>query len=352
VNKLILRLKAVRRVAKDLLALLMGAGLYAFRRTTPDSAHQAMIRLFCWSGGRSNDLITMFIRISNRKAALPRPSGELGLSTGADAERIANHIRCDGYYVFDQRLSADICDRLLDFALHTPAKIRPAKGDPMPADAERLKTVYDRRNPLAVRYDFDTGDVLNCADVQSIMVNPGVLSVAQSYLNSTPIADVVSMWWHTAFSDQPDEEAAQFFHFDMDRIKWLKFFIYLTDVGPDNGPHCFVRGSHLTKGIPAALLSKGYARLSNEEVSRHYRQDQIVQFVAPRGTVLAEDTRGLHKGLEVRGGDRLMLQIQFSNSLFGGIYPRYSFRSMIPRLGYMTHAYPQVYQNYLGNGRF
>ena len=293
-SEVIPRLKAVGRVAKDVLALLFGGILYAFRRTTPDSAYQAMIRLFCWTGGRSNDLMTMLIRISDRKAALPGPRGELGVSTGLEAERVADYIHRDGYYVFDQRLSADICDRLLQFALHTPARVRPTKGTPLPAGAERLKTVYDRRNPLAVRYDFDVADVLNSADVQSIMVSPTVLSVAQSYLNSTPIADVVSMWWHTAFSNQPDEEAAQFFHFDMDRIKWLKFFIYLTDVGPDNGPHCFVRGSHRTKGIPAALLSKGYSRLSNEEVSP--RSNSSVRSTTRNGTC------GRHKRTSQRFG--------------------------------------------------
>ena len=44
----------------------------------------------------------------------------------------------------------------------------------------------------------------------------------------------------SAKSDKVDEHAAQMFHFDMDRPKWLKFFIYINDVNEKNGPHFFI----------------------------------------------------------------------------------------------------------------
>src|SRR6185437_17098348 len=103
--------------------------------------------------------------------------------------------------------------------------------------------------------------------------------------------------------------------------------------------HSFVRGSHRTGGIPSALLSKGYARLTDEDVARHYARTDVMEFLAPRGTVLAEDTRGLHKGLPVRRGDRLMLQLQFSNSLFGGYYPPAAFGALTPGLREMVAAH-------------
>ena len=334
----------------DMLMLAVGAVSYASTGRTPDRAYQAMIRFFCRTGGRSNDLMTRAIRITGRRAALPEPRGELGVSGQRDVERISNVISRNGYFVFERTLSADVCDRLLHFAISTPARVRPMAGEHRVALSER-RAVYERRKPLAVRYDFDPGDVLAQPEVQALLANPAILSVAQSYLGSTPIADVVTMWWHTAFTDQPDEEAAQFFHFDMDRIKWLKFFIYLTDVGPENGPHSFVCGSHRTGGIPAALLSKGYARLADEEVARHYASGDVVEFHARRGTVLAEDTRGLHKGLAVHSGDRLMLQLQFSNSLFGGYYSPASFRTMTQPLREMVAAHPAIYANYSDHGR-
>jgi hypothetical protein len=156
------------------------------------------------------------------------------------------------------------------------------------------------------------------------------------------------MWWHTAYSKVPDKGAAQYWHFDMDRIKWIKFFIYLTDVGPNNGPHSFMKGSHRTGGIPEKLRMKGYARLSDDEVESCYSNDSVVEFSTPRGTIIAEDTRGLHKGKVVLSGDRLLLQLQFSNSLFGGYYPPSRFSKMVnSNLQSMSVRYPRLYSNYV-----
>ena len=340
--------RSTLRVLADTVQVLWGWLAQGFSGVTPSGSYQAFIRLFCRSGGVSNDLMTRVIRIAGKRAPLPEPAGQFGVSGGRDAERIADVIRRNGYFVFDQALPAEVCDRLLDFALSNPAAVRSMAGEQRAENSVR-RAVYERGKPLAVRYDFETADVLAQPEVQALLADPAILSVAQSYLGSTPIADVVSMWWHTAYSDQPDEEAAQFFHFDMDRIKWLKFFIYLTDVGPDNGPHSFVRGSHRTGGIPSALLSRGYMRLTDEDVAQHYSGGDVVQFLAPRGTVLAEDTRGLHKGLAVRRGDRLMLQIQFSNSLFGGYYAPIRLRALTPPLRDMVATHPAVYANYTGH---
>jgi len=337
------------RLLMDVLSLLRGWIVYAVSGTTPAVSYQAFVRLFCHSGGVSNDLMTRAIAFIDRHQNLPEPGGQLGIGGVQQARVAADHIREHGYFVFPQRLAEQTCERLLRFSLSTPATVRPMYGTPRPSMAKRA--VYDRDHPEAVRYDFDCDDVLSCEDVQDLMINPSLLNVAQQYLGSMPIADVTSMWWHTAFSDRPDEEAAQYFHFDLDRVRWLKIFIYLTDVGPLSGAHCFVRGSHRTGGIPQALLSRGYTRLADHEVARHYSDDEIVEFLAPRGTILAEDTRGLHKGKAVRGGDRLMLQLQFSNSLFGGYYPPAAFRTMTAPLREMVAAYPIVYANYLGHGR-
>lgn len=198
-----------------------------------------------------------------------------------------------------------------------------------------------------MRYEFQEQDLINDSVVQTLIADMSFIAVAQAYLRCQPIIDVISMWWHTAFLERPDKDAAQFWHFDMDRIKWLKFFIYLTDVGPENGPHSFVSGSHRRGAIPDDLLSKGYARLTDEEVKRAYPEDRIIEFCGPRGTVIVEDTRGLHKGKHVERGDRLVLQIQFSNSLFGASYRPARFVGVQDdKLNDLRARYRRVYENY------
>ena len=264
-----------------------------------------------------------------------------------DLRRVSQDLETRGYHVFKAKLPDELCDRLLEFALAQPCKVR-LMSDRLGQTTGQISPLYNRARPEGVRYDFDPELLLGSPDVQELLADPSILGVAQAYLRATPIADVLGMWWHTAFSDRPDEEAAQYFHFDMDRVKWLKFFIYLTDVTPDTGPHTFVAGSHRSGGIPWALRRKGYARLTDEEVAAQYSADDFVEFSGPRGTVIAEDTRGLHKGKHVLRGDRLILQLQFSISLFGASYAPARVREIKSnRLAALAREYPGIYANYM-----
>src|SRR4029079_18875375 len=127
-------------------------------------------------------------------------------------------------------------------------------------------------------------------------------------LGCKPIVEPIYLRWSTSLSSLASDEAAQRFHFDMDRLQWLKFFIYLTDVNEENGPHVFVKGTHRNNGIPKQFRQQGYARISDEEVSRFFPEDSIIKVTGSAGTIFAVDTRGLHKGMVVRAKDRLMLQ--------------------------------------------
>ena len=102
----------------------------------------------------------------------------------------------------------------------------------------------------------------------------------------------------------------------MDRFRFVKFFVYLTDVDTNNGPHCYVRGSHLRK--PRVLLRD--ERILDDEIASHYKPENMVELTGPTGTILAVDTRGFHKGKPLVERDRLILQIQFADSLFGQNY--------------------------------
>ena len=69
------------------------------------------------------------------------------------------------------------------------------------------------------------------------------------------------------------------FHFDLDRICWLKVFIYLTDTDEDSGPHEYVETSHQVGAKPQELLNEGYSRISEEKIKKHYKKDILKKFV-------------------------------------------------------------------------
>jgi len=148
------------------------------------------------------------------------------------------------------------------------------------------------------------------------------------------------------FAGAPDNQAAQQFHWDMERIKWIRFFIYLTDVTADSGPHCFIKGSHRTGAIPDRLLKQGYVRQSDETMLEVYGKDAYMEFVGRRGTIIAEDSRGFHKGMEPKQGDRLLLAFELSNTTFGA-NKRHLIRNIhVPRFGEFAKRYPRVYSNF------
>lgn len=338
---------AIKQVTRGFLhsaKLAVGIAIYLTLKKTPAFAYQSMISLFCLTGGRSNDFLSRVIGTFSRPYSFPSATGVLGDMTGKQLRDSVAFLRNRGFYVFENRLPATLCDRLLQYAISHPCKMRPMDGG---QSGNPVAAIYHRGFPQSVRYDFDTQSLLENHDVQKILADLSFTAIAQEYLGARPVLDVLGMWWHTDFSDTPDSEAAQYFHFDMDRPKWLKFFIYLTDVETTSGPHTFVADSHRTGSIPLNLLRKGYARLTDKEVTEAFEEKNIIEFVAPRGTIIAEDTRGLHKGKHVENGDRLVLQVQFSNCLFGGYYPKaHTGSDLCGELKIAVEKFPGIYAVY------
>ncbi len=329
-------------------SIFLAAGLawYLISGANTIRAHRALVYFFCNSGGRFNDWCSRVIGMRHRPLELASKTGILGDMAGAGGQSALRQLNEKGYVTFERALPADACERLMRFALSTPANIRPMDGEVH--SPERKTAIYEEGKPQAVRYDYAVNGLLADHDVQDLLSDRSLLALAEMYLHARPRFDVLSMWWHTNFHSQPDSEAAQFYHFDLDRLKWLKVFIYLTDVGPHDGPHSFIEGSHGAKGIPQSFLSKGYVRLSDEEVLSHYGPEKEVRFSAPKGTIIVEDTRGLHKGNAVSGNSRLILQLQLSNSLFGAVYPKSRLPAKTtPDLTNMIRQLRDVYQAYL-----
>jgi hypothetical protein len=327
-----------------LCGLIVGLIVYLVSNKTPAFGYQSMIRLFCLTKGWSNDLLSKLVGRYKKTYHFSKPNGNFAVISDGEKQEAVKNLRELGFYVFDARLPEDFCNQLLEFATTHCCQARPMDGEEI---ENKKDIVYPRNMPSAIRYDFKLNDLLENQVLQAILADTSFAALAQEYLGTKPVVDVIALWWHTNFTDKPDKEAAQYFHFDMDRPKWLKFFIYLTDVSKDHGPHTFVAGSHKYNGIPSPLLNQGYSRLKDAEVEYYYEKKNIIEFIAPRGTIIAEDTRGLHKGKHVRIEDRLILQIQYSNSLFGAKYERATFPKNIDvRLKNTISRYPDLFKNF------
>jgi ectoine hydroxylase-related dioxygenase (phytanoyl-CoA dioxygenase family) len=323
--------------------LLYGAWVHMRTGETPQSAHLALIALFIRSGGRANDLLSRAVGILHPPYRLPRPSGVLGDLSTNDLAKIENQLETDGYYVFENCLSAEFCGRVIQQTLATDCVLA---GDEITQERPGNRARYYRDAPTAALYQLTRDDTTDLAEVQELVSDPSIIAVAQNYLKSKPIFTGIAMRWSPAIKNTPDSEAAQEFHCDRERIKWIRFFIYLTDVTVDSGPHCFIKGTHRTGAIPEDLLRQGYVRQKDEILLQRYGNEAYLEFTGPRGTIVAEDSRGWHKGKPPRKGDRLLLAFELCNTTFGA-NKRHLIRNIrVPRFGEFAVKYPRLYANF------
>jgi hypothetical protein len=174
-----------------------------------------------------------------------------------------------------------------------------------------------------------------------MLLDRGLLQIAQEYLGSTPIVDIVTAWYSFPTAN-PSHEAAQFFHFDLDRVRWLKAFLLLTDQTIETGAHVYIPGTQRDGGISSDLLAKGYTRLQDPDVENFYPKDTWKSMVAPAGSILLEDTRGLHKGISLQRDHRLMLQFEYAQTLFGNV----PFLATVPLDNYQDEYWNTMKRNH------
>jgi hypothetical protein len=136
--------------------------------------------------------------------------------------------------------------------------------------------------------------------------HPRILAVAAQFLGCKPTIGYLAAWWsyHTGIGPQQAEQ----FHRDVDDWKFVKLFVYLTDVGETCGPHVYVLGSSTRSELTEIR------RFSEEEVRMAFGEDGILTMTGKAGVGFLEDTFGIHKGKPVAQGARLIFQAVYALS--------------------------------------
>jgi Phytanoyl-CoA dioxygenase (PhyH) len=246
---------------------------------------------------------------------------------------IVEQLERDGVVVLDQRLPAGSVDALVGLAQRV--EVRSADGQAVVAQEPDALP--------APRYDVDERDLLADPAVQELVVHPPFRELAEAYLGGEVVSDLAAMWWSVAQPSGPSSAAAQLFHTDRDRLSFLKFFVYLTDVDENHGPHVYVRGSH--RHLPPRLRAD--RRYEDRKVLEVYGPDALVSITGPKGTVFVADTSGLHKGLPPQQGHRLVFQLEYASNLFGAPVVRCSPDLLEPRTRAAASAHPRTYARLL-----
>lgn len=305
-----------------------------------------MRKLYGLTNGRFNNWMSKRTSGNRKRHKLHATSGVLGDFSVADLNGIVDTMKRDGFYVFPQRLPQETIDAMRQFSRSTPATYLVPNSDAskfISAWSEK-PVLVDEEKPLSPIYHWDRQDLFENDKVLEVVLDDTFLLLAQEYLGMSPVLDHMGMWQSFPYGGMSKAESAQMFHYDMDRLKFVKFLMYLTDVEPKNGPHCYARGSQGMK--PDELLPD--SRKTDEQIEKHYGANNMVEITGKAGTVMMVDTRGFHKGKTPDEGTRVMFQLEFADSLFGQNYGFIDLTSEIkpkvqPRLNEYGKAYGAIF---------
>jgi hypothetical protein len=253
-----------------------------------DEAHQSqpttyalMRALYVRSRGRSQKAWSLLFRVFRR------PGRRL-----SDDLQIANEVRARGYAVRSGFLNNGQVKAMRSHLESQPGHMR-----------------------TRVRIDYAPEAILSMPGIGEVLAHPELLAAARNYLGTEPIFAGVNAWQSLHDANATSEEyseSAQLFHFDCDWPRFIKFFIYLTDVTESDGPFSIIEGTHRRKPV----WSDGrFAEV--DLLDGHGLRSSERRLTGDVGTLIAADTSAFHRGTPVLRGPRLMLQLEFAVSRLG-----------------------------------
>ena len=303
----------------DLLSLVFGICIYRLTKKTPYLSYKSMHRLFYIFGG----IVTEFIHNSTKS----KKRNILNYNHKENNEIIKN-INEDGLFIQENFLTSYEVEQIKKMISNYEFTLRTMDSDVKKNLTKSDRYKFDPKNPKAVIYPVDSNFLINQKIIQQIILKDEIFDIGLKYFGTEPLFDHVALSISTNFKKEPDKEAAQLYHFDLDKPKWLKFLTYVNDVGIDNGPHCFIKKTHKNNAIPFSLRSKGYIRIDDQNNNLKNMINNEIKITGKAGTSIIEDTKGLHKGLVVKSGYRILLNIQINSSMFGSPSKKVNFNKI------------------------
>ncbi|MCI4665747.1 MAG: phytanoyl-CoA dioxygenase family protein [Neomegalonema sp.] len=270
-------------------------------------------------------------------------TGFLGAYQADRVEEAVSVLDQEGYYVWPDLLGDETVDQLI--ALLGDVEFV-ERGVGVKVDGYDPATAADRG---ANRVDVASNlSLVQQPLIQQFLLDPMLLDIVQRRLEACPVVTSAHSWWTVGASLDEKElsRAALLFHQDKDWIKWLKAFVYLTDVDEQSGPHVYVKGSHRDYQDRFGEEPKFSSRLSDEEMEKVFGADRICAVTGKRGTLILGDTSAFHRGAPVLQGHRLMMQLEWSCSLFMSPSPALDERVLTSEAQALQASAPRIFANF------
>lgn len=230
------------------------------------------------------------------------------MSAEQDIGQVVSTLRTDGYYVGLQ-LSPNALDSFLKHCQASPCF---ADRDPnLKLHIKDRKTLEQRLGrPIKLASYFKQQE--EWPVFRSLLEDPMLQAIATAYLGRTPVYVRSELAWSFPYDASVADKrtAAQVLHCDINDYRTIKFFFYLTEVGPQNGPHAYIKKSPRTRSPLHQLLGQHCASISESDLILKY-DNQLVSVCGPAGWGFAGDPYYFHRGTTPINGERLLLQVEF-----------------------------------------
>lgn len=291
----------------------------------------------------TKDMCTLFSLIYPAKDFGHESKYLSSLQTEEQTLKAVKDLNNYGYHVLPIRLESSVVENIKSSLgkcnFHMRNKFGQIKG--------YNETNVDRTNSVTA-WISEQHDLNIIPAVQHIVFDPYILNVASRYFESTPIHVQSNCWWTKKYTSTHHSLStnAQLFHQDREFIRFLKVFIYLNDVTEQNGAHVYVKGSHKSKLLEERGEYNYSQRLTDEDVRTTFGKDNVISMTGKAGTIILEDTIGVHKGVPVQEGHRLLLQIEYANSLYFNPVPSFGDHGILNDYQELKKSTARLFSNY------
>jgi len=240
------------------------------------------------SPGRRNRLADFIARFRPKMESIDPKAAKIGLESLHGA----------GIHSLGQLLTSEQCAELLDYFKSKQVK------DPYRSEHAAFLPLSGGRHPEGHIAHHDGADIANAPYLMNLANDPRILNIVGAFLGCKPTIGYMASWW--SYPTSSGAQQAENYHRDVDDWRFIKLFVYLTDVGLESGPHKYVSYS---AGKP--LLSET-RRFDDEEVANAFGKENILTMTSNAGEGFLEDTFGIHKGQPVKEGHRLLFQVVYT----------------------------------------
>ena len=233
-----------------------------------------------------------------RRIARMRPAmGTLGDGNAITQDRL-HQLRTRGLARIGRPLDKAQCQGLVDYFLGHDV------SDPHRPALPHFKPLEPGRHVNAHIAHHSAEDIVRAPHLLALANDPQVLATVEQFLGCKPTLAYLAAWW--SYATPLGAQEAEFFHRDVDDWRFVKLFVYLTDVEDQSGPHVYVAESATSPKLTQIR------RFTDVEVAANFALDQILTMTGEAGDAFIEDTFGIHKGQPVAAGHRLIFQAVYS----------------------------------------